>query len=301
MGNLKEVRDRISSVKSTQQITKAMKMVAAAKLRRAQDKITQMRPYAAKIKEMMQRLTASEQSDAAADTFTKEREVKRVLLVLVTGDKGLCGSFNSSVQKLLVKTIQEDYATQFEKGNLDIICIGKKGSEFLKSRGYELKSAYLDLFSDLTFDKVNDIASGILADFKAEKYDKVEVIFNQFKNAAVFIPTREQFLPMEGQKEEEMANAEAQSKEAQNDYILEPSGEEILEALIPRSLRINFFRYVLDSNAAEHGARMTAMTQATDNAEDLLKDLKIKYNKERQAAITNEILEIVSGANALAG
>lgn len=290
MASLKEVRNRIVSVGSTQQITSAMKMVSAAKLRRAQDAVTQMRPYANKMREILENLSGSLSNSEGA--FSKEREVKNVLLVVITSNRGLCGGFNANVIKRAMKTTREEYST----AKISYICIGKKGSDFFKKSSFT--PAFTELSPTALFDKLNyssvaPVAQGIMDAFAAGTYDKVILFYNQFKNAAVQITQAEQFLPV--------VAAKTEKKGMTADYIFEPSREEIVLDLIPRSLKTQLYKAILDSVASEHGARMTAMHKATDNAQELIRTLKISYNKARQAAITNEILEIVGGAEALAG
>jgi F-type H+-transporting ATPase subunit gamma len=291
MANLKEVRNRIVSVSSTQQITSAMKMVSAAKLRRAQDAVTQMRPYANKMREILENLSGS--LDSNEGSFSKQREVKNVLLVVITSNRGLCGGFNSNVIKRGMLAVREEYAG----AKIHYLAIGKKGADFFRKSTYTCAFADMDtisIFDKLNYSNVAPIAEGIMKGFEAGTYDKVVLLYNQFKNAAVQITQAEQFLPVVASKVE--------GKKAQSaDYIFEPSREEIVKDLIPRSLKTQLYKAVLDSVASEHGARMTAMHKATDNAQDLIRALKISYNKARQAAITNEILEIVGGAEALAG
>ena len=287
MANLKEIRLRITSVGSTMQITSAMKMVSAAKLKRAQDAIIQMRPYANKLTELLKNLSASlDSSDGGV--YTQEREIKNVLLVTVTSNRGLCGGFNAYIMKKAKALINEEYAN----ANVSILSIGKKSSEHFTKNGFNVASTHDALFGDLTFDNVAKVAEGIMAQFVEGDYDKVVLVYNQFKNAATQIIITENFLPVQ---------AAENKSEAVVDYIFEPTKQEIVEQLIPKSLKTQLFKAVLDSHAAEHGARMTAMHKATDNASELKKDLTLTYNKARQAAITNEILEIVGGAEALSG
>ncbi len=291
MASLKEVRNRIVSVSSTQQITSAMKMVSAAKLRRAQDAVTQMRPYANKMREILENLSGSLSS--AEGAFSKQREVKNVLLVVITSNRGLCGGFNANVVKRAMRLAKEDFAT----AKIHYLCIGKKGSDVFKKTTYT--PAFPDLtpnsiFDHLTYVNVAPIAERVMNAFAEGTYDKVVLIYNQFKNAAVQLTQAEQFLPVVPAKSEGKKGLTA-------DYIFEPSREEIVLDLIPRSLKTQLYKATLDSVASEHGARMTAMHKATDNAQELIRSLKISYNKARQAAITNEILEIVGGAEALAG
>ncbi|MBL6449921.1 ATP synthase F1 subunit gamma [Fulvivirga sp. 29W222] len=291
MANLKEVKGRIQSVTSTQQITKAMKMVAAAKLRRAQDNITQMRPYAQKLTTMLQNLS-SQEGDAEQSQFSEVRAIEKVLIMVVTSDKGLCGAFNSNVFKAVNRHIKENYQTQFDKGNVTILTIGKKARDYFEKRDYNVISDYWDMFSPVSFEKSTEASEYAMARFTEGKYDRVDLIYNEFKNVATQIMRVEQYLPVLPPEKD------ADSK-FQVDYIYQPSREEIVKDLIPKSLKIQVYKAILDSNAAEHGARMTAMDQATDNAGELLKELRLTYNRTRQAAITKEILEIVAGAEAL--
>ncbi len=294
MANLKEIRTRLASVKSTRQITSAMKMVSAAKLRRAQDAIIRMRPYANKLNEILENLNASLENNSD-NMFATERETNRVLMVVITSNRGLCGAFNSNVAKLTMQVIDENYASIKEKNNLDIVTIGKKGADLLQTKQYVITQRYNDLFDQLTFENVIPVVSGIMDEFVKGKYDKVELVYNQFKNAASQELVHEQFLPITREEKEE------NRFETHLDFILEPSKERIIKELIPKSLKIQFYKALLDSHASEHGARMTAMHKATDNATELIRELQLYYNKARQASITNEILEIVSGAEALKG
>ncbi len=296
MANLKEVRIRIASVQSTMQITSAMKMVAAAKLRKAQNAVTTMRPYAAKLQEIMSDLSAS-LDDSNENVFTTARDSEKVLLVTITSNRGLCGAFNLNVVKEAVKQVEGEFAPQLKKGNVDFFCVGKKGADILKSKGYTVKEAESAIFDDLNFANVALLAESLMQKFAVGAYDKIVLVYNEFKNAAVQILQTEQFLPIVESTPDESAGKEHKHV----DYIFEPGKKEIITELIPKSLKIQFYKALLDSFAAEHGARMTAMHQATDNATELLKDLKLTYNKARQASITNEILEIVSGAEALKG
>jgi F-type H+-transporting ATPase subunit gamma len=290
MASLKEVRNRIVSVNSTQQITKAMKMVSAAKLRRAQDAISQMRPYAKKLTEMIS--TVSAQAEAGqSNPFTEVREVKNVLIVVVTSDRGLCGAFNANVGKATMALVDTKYATLHASGQVTILPLGKKGGEYLGRRGYKIDDTYTDIFTRLNFLNVREIGEIILRDFTDKKYDVVEVLFNYSKNVATQIIETEQLLPM--------VPLAAETKTSAVDYIFEPTEDEIIQELIPKSIKLSIFRALLESNASEHGARMTAMDKATENAGELIKALKLEYNRSRQAAITKEILEIVGGAEAL--
>tara|TARA_B110000003_G_scaffold274855_1_gene315898 strand:+ start:1363 stop:2226 length:864 start_codon:yes stop_codon:yes gene_type:complete len=287
MANLKEIRSRITSVGSTMQITSAMKMVSAAKLKRAQDAIIQMRPYANKLTELLENLSASlDSSDGGV--YSQEREIKNVLLVTVTSNRGLCGGFNAYIMKRAKALTNEDYAN----ANVSILSIGKKSSEHFSKNGFNVVSTHDTLFGDLTFDNVAKVAVGIMEQFVEGDYDKVVLVYNQFKNAATQIIQAENFLPVQATENEGASTG---------DYIFEPTKQEIVEELIPKSLKTQLFKAVLDSHAAEHGARMTAMHKATDNASELKKELTLTYNKARQAAITGEILEIVGGAEALNG
>jgi F-type H+-transporting ATPase subunit gamma len=296
MANLKEVRNRIASVKSTRQITSAMKMVSAAKLRKAQNAVLTMRPYAVKLREIMQNLSGS-MEDSNESVFTKQREQKRALLVVITSNRGLCGAFNVNVAKEAIRLMENDLAPLHTQKNVDLLCLGKKGADLLKSKGYKVKENNQEIFNNLNFENATVIAERLMDDFKKGSYDRIVLIYNQFKNAAVQVLKTEDFLPVKEQKKEE----KPLEKTMLADFIFEPSKEEILQELVPKTLKIQLYKALLDSFAAEHGARMTAMHQATENATDLLKELNLRYNKARQAAITTEILEIVSGAEALKG
>lgn len=284
MANLKEIRNRITSIGSTMKITNAMKMVSAAKLKKAQDAITQMRPYADKLTELLQSLSATLDSDAGG-VYSEQKEVSKVLLVVITSNKGLCGAFNSIVIKAAVKNIEDNY-----KGKqVDLLTIGKKGNDIL-SKNYNIIDYHKEVFDDLTFDNVAVIAERVMDLFESGRYNKIELVYNRFKNAATQIETIEQFLPIVPLERTSNINV---------DYIFEPSKAEIVLELIPKSLKTQLFKAIRDSYASEHGARMTAMHKATDNATELRDDLLLSYNKARQAAITNEILDIVGGAEAL--
>ncbi len=296
MANLKEVRNRITSVNSTQQITKAMKMVSAAKLRRAQDAIIQIRPYASKLDEILANVSTTLEDTADNKYGVTRHELKRAIIVVVTSDRGLCGGFNSSITKATVKYIDEKYAELNRKGRLELVCIGKKGAEFFKKNGYKVNDNYTNLFTKLTFDNVKVAAEYAMNAFENEDVDQVDIVYNEFKNAAIQIVRTNQFLPVL-ESDDESNQVESSTS---NDYIFEPSKEYIVEELIPKSLRLQFYKSLLDSQASEHGARMTAMDKATENAGEMLKELKLTYNRSRQAAITTEILEIVGGAEALA-
>jgi len=297
--NLKEVRGRIKSVKSTQQITKAMKMVSAAKLRRAQQAITQMRPYANKLNEMLTNILSTLDGDATT-TFGTERPVTNALVVVVTSNRGLAGAFNTNVIKKAVAAIEGKYARQRDNGGLTIMCIGKKGNDFFR-RNYPKVNRiedHVEIFSDLSFDNIAKVSEKIMEDFESGKYDAVEAVYGRFKNAAMQFPEAVQFLPV---VKEEVEEDDKEKSKVKADYIFEPDKESLLKHLVPSILQTTFHKFLLDTHASEHGARMTAMDKATENAEDLLKDLKITYNKARQEAITKELSEIVGGAAALGG
>ena len=293
MASLKEVRGRITSVSSTQQITKAMKMVAAAKLRRAQDNILRMRPYAQRLGGILTNLSSLTEG-SVSNKYSEKREANRVLVIVVTSDRGLAGAFNSNIVKAANYLAQNKYRSQLEAGNLTFLTIGRKGFEALSKRGYNVIGDFTGTFLNLSFDTVRVAAERAMDGFVAGEYDQVDLIYNEFKNVATQIVRTEQFLPIEEKPVEETANATIP------DYSFEPSKEQIIEELIPKSLKIQVYKAVLESNASEHGARMTAMDKATENAGELLKELKLTYNRTRQAAITKEILEIVGGAEALA-
>ncbi len=296
-GQLKEVRDRIKSVKSTQQITKAMKMVSAAKLRRAQDAIVALRPYANKLDQMLKNILSNIEGDASS-SFGTERPVEKVLVVPVTSNRGLCGAFNSNIIKEAIKIIEEHESVR-KAGNLTILPIGKKAYDGLKKRydDCSIITDHVNLFSDLSFDNVSQVSTYIMDEFQAGGYDRIYVSYGRFKNAALQFAEAVQFLPV---KKIEPVGGKEDSK-LKADYIFEPSKEELLENLIPSILQTTFQKFLLDTNASEHGARMTAMDNATENAEELVKELKITYNKARQESITKELSEIVGGAAALGG
>lgn len=286
MANLKELRSRITSVSSTMQITSAMKMVSAAKLSKAQDAITSMRPYAEKLTQLLQDLSASLDDDSGSK-FAEEREVNKVLIVAISSNKGLAGAFNTNIIKKVKSKIKEEYQGK----HVEVLTLGKKGNDILK-KSFEIYKNNNAIFDELTFENVSEIAEELMLLFLDGKFDKIEVVYNQFKNAATQYVMDEQFLPIEKFEGED---------NKQLDYIFEPSKLEIVKDLIPKSLKMQLFKALRDSFAAEHGARMTAMHKATDNAKELRDDLKLSYNKARQASITNEILEIVGGAEALKG
>ncbi|KAF2518958.1 ATP synthase F1 subunit gamma [Flavobacterium salilacus subsp. salilacus] len=284
MANLKEIRNRIASVSSTMQITSAMKMVSAAKLKKAQDAITAMRPYSQKLTELLQNLSATMEGDNGG-AFAEQRPINKVLVVAITSNRGLCGAFNTNVIKQ-VKVLQATYAGK----QVDVLTIGKKGNDVLR-KTCTITANQSDIFDNLTFENVADIAQSIMDKFVAGEYDRIELVYNHFKNAATQLVLTEQFLPL--------APLDSADVNTNVDYIFEPSKEEIVAQLIPLSLKTQLYKAIRDSFASEHGARMTAMHKATDNATDLRNQLKLTYNKARQAAITNEILEIVGGAEAL--
>ena len=291
MANLKEVRNRIGSVTSTQQITKAMKMVAAAKLKRATNAIVQLRPYANKLRDILAQVSASVEGNDSP--YTQDRIPTKVLVIVLTSNRGLAGAFNANAIKAANNLIFGKYAEQHARGNLSIIAIGKRGHDFFEKRGFNVVGNYNELYSDLNFLNVSQVTDYAMQAFKAGNIDRVEVVYNVFRNAAVQVLTTEQLLPLVPQDKPETAVA------AETDYIIEPSKEKIIEELIPKAIKTQLYKAVLDSNASEHGARMTAMDKATENAGELLKQLKLSYNQARQAAITTELTEIVSGAAAL--
>jgi F-type H+-transporting ATPase subunit gamma len=290
MASLKEVKSRITSVISTQQITKAMKMVAAAKLRKSQDRIIQMRPFAQKMNALLQNLSSAG-SDGEA-WYNQVREEKRILIVAISSDRGLCGSFNSTVFKSVLRLVEEKYSKQAKKGDVSFLPIGKKSLEFFEKRNLPLVGDYAFLFQNLSFENVSKAGEHLLSVFKRGQFDKIEIVYNEFKNVATQILRIEQFLPI-------LPIATTAVAITPTDYIYQPNQEDILTGLIPKSLKVQLYKAVLDSNGAENGARMTAMDKATENAGELLKELKLTYNRTRQAAITKEILEIVAGAEAL--
>jgi F-type H+-transporting ATPase subunit gamma len=291
-GALKEVRVRIKSVQSTQQITKAMKMVSAAKLRRAQDAITQMRPYAHKLQEMLSNIVSSSEGELGMALAT-ERAVEKVMVIVVTSDRGLCGGYNSNLIKLAKTLLVDKYAEQHAKGNVSFLPIGKKGYEHFSKNGFKVVDNFWDIFTGLSFEKVQAAAKYAMNAFANGEVDKVELIFSEFKNAASQEYIAEQFLPVQ--------KAAVTTSKKKSDFIFEPNKEVLVAELMPKILNTQLYKAVLDGNASEHGARMTAMDKASDNANELLKSLKISYNRARQAAITTELSEIVSGAAALNG
>jgi F-type H+-transporting ATPase subunit gamma len=294
MANLKAIRIRITSVKSTRQITSAMKMVSAAKLRKAQDKIVRLRPYANKLHEILVGLSLSLADSEVENVYGRKSSPDKVLLVVITSNRGLCGAFNANVIKEARRVLSEKYFDQYKNGNLKMLTIGKKGYDYFRKQKVNLLPDQNNLLHDLTFDNAARVAEEIMNSFTSGEFDKVDLIYNQFKNAAVQNLTNEVFLPVETPTAEKV-------KTAPTDYIYEPNQEEIVKELIPKSLKIQFYKAILDSFVAEHGARMTAMHKATDNATTMIRDLTLQYNKARQATITNQILEVVSGAEALRG
>ncbi|HMX35985.1 MAG TPA: ATP synthase F1 subunit gamma [Ferruginibacter sp.] len=292
MPSIQDLRRRLRAVKSTQQITKAMKMVSAAKLRRAQDAITQMRPYAKKLQEMLSNIVSSSEGDVSM-ALAAQRPVEKVMIIVVTSDRGLCGGYNSNLIKLAKSIIQEKYAAQHAKGNVTILPIGKKGFENFTKNNFKVVSDYWDILGNLTFDKVQTAAKYAMEAFANKEVDAVELVYSEFKNAATQRFVSEQFLPV--------AKVAKQEGQKNADFIFEPGKEILIAELMPKILNTQLFKATLDGNASEHGARMTAMDKASDNANELLKTLKISYNRARQAAITTELTEIVSGAAALQG
>lgn len=293
MANLKAIRIRITSVKSTRQITSAMKMVSAAKLRKAQDKIVRLRPYANKLYEILVGLNQSLADSEIENVYGRQSSPEKVLIVVITSNRGLCGAFNTNVIKETRRIITEKYSEQYKNNNVWLLPIGKKGYDFFRKLKINMLQEQNNLLHDLTFDNVAGVAEQVMKSFTLKEFDRVELVYNQFKNAAVQILTNEQFLPVSA--------IEGKTALAPTDYIYEPTQEEIVKELIPKSLKIQFYKAILNSFVAEHGARMTSMHKATDNATSMIRDLTLQYNKARQATITNQILEVVSGAEALRG
>ncbi|MGZ5189537.1 MAG: ATP synthase F1 subunit gamma [Flavisolibacter sp.] len=291
-GQLKEVRNRIKSVQSTQQITKAMKMVSAAKLRRAQDAIVQMRPYAKKLQEMLSNIVSNTQMEGG-NALASERPVEKVLLIVITSDRGLAGAYNANVIKLAKLNIKEKYASQHAKGNVTIWNIGKKGYEHFTKNNFKASDTFKDIFLNLTFENVQRASQAAVKAYQNKEFDAVDVIYSEFKNAATQRFVSEQFLPI--------PKAASTGSTVKADFIFDPNEQELIAELMPKILNTQLFKAVLDANASEHGARMTAMDKASENANELLRSLKISYNRARQAAITTELTEIVSGAAALQG
>ncbi|MCK9612368.1 MAG: ATP synthase F1 subunit gamma [Bacteroidales bacterium] len=294
MAGLKEVRIRIASVNTTKQVTSAMKMVSAAKLRRAQSAILKLRPYANSLSGILSELSSS-MSTPDDIVFFKKRKIQKVLLVIINSNRGLCGAFNSNVIKAAVTQIHEKYNDLNEKENIHLMCIGKKATDFFTKQQYKVIESHDDIYENLNYEKTKILAEKLMGFYAAGTYDKIELIYNQFKNAVAQILTIEQFLPIEKSPQA------VDNSEISTDYLFEPDKNIFLKELVPKSLRIQFYKAILDSWASEQGARMSAMQKATDNAEELIKSLKLSYNKARQAAITKEIIEIVSGVNALKG
>jgi F-type H+-transporting ATPase subunit gamma len=292
-GQLKEVRNRIKSVQSTQQITKAMKMVSAAKLRRAQDAIVQMRPYAKKLQEMLSNIVSNTEVEGG-NVLALERAVERVLLIVITSDRGLAGAYNANVIKAAKQVIQDKYATQYSRGNVTIWSMGKKGYEHFAKNNYTVTDTHKDVFLNLSFENVQAASQAAVKAFRNREFDVVEVVYSEFKNAASQNFVVERFLPIP-----KAANTTTSTAKA--DFIFDPNKEELIAELMPKILNTQLYKAVLDAHASEHGARMTAMDKASENANELLKNLKISYNRARQAAITTELTEIVSGAAALQG
>ena len=291
MANLKEVRTRIESVNSTKQITSAMKMVAASKLRKSQNAIMSLRPYAKKFSEMLEQTTVNGQQSTV---FSEVREDGKILIIPLSSNKGLCGVFNANVIRSTMNLIKEEYQELYDNDRVDILCIGSKVEETLKFKRYNVVGNRNELLDDLTYDNAAVFAERLMKDFEDKKYDKIVFVYNQFKNAATQVLVTEQFLPISYQQ-----SAVSGQRSADSEFIFQPSKEEILETMIPKSLKLQVYKILLDSFASEQGARMISMTQATDNATELLKELNLSYNKARQSAITNELVEIVSGADAL--
>jgi len=292
MANLKEVRARIKSVQTTQQITKAMKLVSASKLKRATDRITQMRPYADKLYTILGNILVSVEGEDMSLNFNQERPVKKIALVVITASKGLCGGFNSNILKKAKSLAFGEYNEHRLQGNLTIFCIGKKSYDFFKNLKVDINTEYLELLNQLNFETSATFTEMLMSKFLTNEYDRIDCVYSQFKNAATQIYTAERFLPIAKLETKETTSANA-------DYIFDPGKTQLIEELVPKIIKTQFFRYLLDSNASEHGARMVAMDSATSNANDLLNSLKILYNRERQASITKELGEIVGGAAAL--
>lgn len=295
MPGLKEVRIRIGSVKSTQQITNAMRMVAASKLRRAQNAIVRLRPYSAKLREIMQNLS-SPAGETTGSVYAEERKPMRILLVVLTSNRGLCGAFNANVIKAALHLLGTTYADQNKRNDVSLITVGRKATEFFRKRKYNVADSWDEVYDQLSYEKVSPYAEKLMKAFEAKEYDRIVLVYNQFKNAATQRLVEEQYLPVVKPETPDLP-----VKKAMADYIFEPSQEQLLHELLPKSLRIQFHKAVLDSFASEQGARMTAMQKATDNAKEILRNLQISYNKARQNAITKELLEIVAGAEALKG
>lgn len=293
MANLKEIRTRINSVKTTRQITSAMKMVSAAKLRKSQDAIIQMRPYAHKLQQILSDLAQNVESETVS-AYQIQQPLKKILFIVITSNKGLCGSFNANIAKQTINEINTLYSELWKEGAIDILAIGKKGAEMLTAKGYKPKENKHHIFDNLTFEQTRIVSEEIVLKYLKGEYNLVKLFYNQFRNAATQDVTAEQYLPLPKIDQPHW-------EKEHHDYILEPGKEEIIASLIPKSLKVTFYKALIESYASEQGARMTAMHKATDNASDLIRDLQLEYNKARQASITNEILEIVGGAEALKG
>jgi F-type H+-transporting ATPase subunit gamma len=298
MANLKEMRIRISSVKSTQQVTRAMKMVSAAKLRKAQDAIIQIRPYAEKLHEILVNLVEQNDASEFENKYAARQVTNKVLVVAITSNRGLCGGFNANVVKKVEELLSTTYADFYQKGKVDVLAIGKKGVDGLKAKNIAVSGTLPQLYEGLQYTSAEVVAQDLMNSFSSGEYDRIDLVYNQFKNAAVQKLMVEQFLPVEIK---EVPSNTADVHHYFSNYIFEPNVQEIMGTVIPKSLKIQFYKAILDSVASEHGARMTAMHKATDNASELVRELNLQYNKARQSAITGEILEIVSGANALKG
>ncbi|MDR2836100.1 MAG: ATP synthase F1 subunit gamma [Bacteroidales bacterium] len=292
MASLKELKNRISSISTTKQITSAMKMISAAKLKRGQDKIVQIRPYSNKFTEILQEVSSNLDKNISS-IYTETRNPEKVLIVLLASNRGLCGAFNNNICKIAIKHIEDNYSTQIQNNNVKFFCIGKKADDFIKKLKYEIIKNGDEILDDLTFEKTTEYAEFLMKNFVNGTYDKIEIIYNSFVNATVYNQTIEQFLPVS------LSNNDNTEKNAKSDYIFEPSVEKIIEEMVPKSLKIQLHKIILDSFVAEQGARTTAMHQATDNATELIKESTLMYNKARQAAITNELIEITSGAECL--
>ncbi|TAN21667.1 MAG: ATP synthase F1 subunit gamma [Chitinophagaceae bacterium] len=301
-GQLKEVRNRIRSVQSIQQITKAMKMVSAAKLRRAQDAIVQMRPYAQKLQEMLQNIVSNSTGDADM-SLADQRPAEKILLVVITSDRGLCGAYNMNLIKLTKQTIRKKYQEQFDKGNVTIMPVGKKGYDHFSRHNFKVNKAYRDLFLNLSFEGVQQASAEVMKEFLNKEYDIVEIIYSRFKNAVTQEFQVERFLPIPRVDSSPKAETgkQTEGKKLKADFIFEPDEVTLITELMPKILNTQFFKAILDAHASEHGARMTSMDKASDNADELLRAYRISYNRARQAAITTELTEIVSGAAALEG
>jgi F-type H+-transporting ATPase subunit gamma len=296
MANLKEMRLRIVSVRSTQQVTRAMKMVSAAKLRKAQDAIIQIRPYESKLHDILVNLTDQLGTSDFENIYAAHKETSKILIVAITSNRGLCGGFNANVVKKVEELVTTSYNDLYEKGSVDILAIGKKGADGLKAKKILVTSSINHLFDNINYGAAEEVALGLMDAFSKGEYDRIELVYNQFRNAAVQKLVVEQYLPVEIREKKPVVS---DTHQYFNNYIFEPDIVAIMGTIIPKSLKIQFFKAILDSVASEHGARMTAMHKATDNASELIQEMNLQYNKARQAAITGEILEIVSGANAL--